>query len=439
MSAIFEPKMNKYYDFLTHCDDECKNIVTPYINGIERMFCDQHGDNPYYRIPFALKSICSAYYCKHLEYRLSFKALFTQYPTNDHLLLGYQNPHCKHNWQSCPSIQRITHVLSNFQSYLHAHKDDLAAPYVTYRYYQIKQILSDLHHINHTHPQNMVQFYIRNKIIPRQVLQCMGSCVDDAIVSEYNDINRLTTMDAWLKYNLFGIHEQFIHHSECTSQFTIALNHIVAHNDAQNIRYLLSTLKSVAKKFYKKDADIHKYRTLDTTNPEVQRRLMGFEGVLHFLSLLGFESNAIGTKLVCNHLPSKHVVRNAITVIDAYRSNVETQSLEMYMFISNRCHVEDTKVTLNLELHQNTTAVSYVHSEHKGLDASQCVSKSLQLDASDTEYIDIVDQIAVSMDLKPGNMDQNGNSNGGGVMNWFGDKWKRMNVWLIDFLSNIYN
>eukprot|EP01084_Bolivina_argentea_P059325 108329_1 len=54
---------------------------------------------------------------------------------------------------------------------------------------------------------------------------------------------------------------------------------------------LLGTLRSVAKKTLKDDL---RWRTLDTTNPKVMERLINFEGVLNFLTLLGFEADAMG-------------------------------------------------------------------------------------------------------------------------------------------------
>merc|ERR1712013_693140 len=79
---------------------------------------------------------------------------------------------------------------------------------------------------------------------------------------------------------------------------------------------VFSTLRSVAKKLLKDDV---RYRTLDTTNPNVMERLIGYEGVLDFLMLLGFESDAMGMKLICQDAPSAQVVQNAITVLNSYQ------------------------------------------------------------------------------------------------------------------------
>ena len=67
------------------------------------------------------------------------------------------------------------------------------------------------------------------------------------------------------------------------------------------------------------DQDNARYRTLDTTNPKVMERLIGFEGVLDFLMLLGFESDAMGMKLICGQKPSPKVVHSAIKVLNSYQ------------------------------------------------------------------------------------------------------------------------
>merc|ERR1719491_2379946 len=75
-----------------------------------------------------------------------------------------------------------------------------------------------------------------------------------------------------------------------------AASDIAAHNSiSDTLRTVVNNLRSVAKKLLKDDI---RYRTLDTTNPIVTERLIGFEGVLDFLQLLGFESDEKGMKLV---------------------------------------------------------------------------------------------------------------------------------------------
>eukprot|EP00485_Elphidium_margaritaceum_P004231 CAMPEP_0202693288 /NCGR_PEP_ID=MMETSP1385-20130828/7442_1 /ASSEMBLY_ACC=CAM_ASM_000861 /TAXON_ID=933848 /ORGANISM="Elphidium margaritaceum" /LENGTH=1095 /DNA_ID=CAMNT_0049348947 /DNA_START=39 /DNA_END=3326 /DNA_ORIENTATION=- len=100
-------------------------------------------------------------------------------------------------------------------------------------------------------------------------------------------------------------------------QFQNNASDIACYND--NPSQVFSTLRSVAKKLLKDDV---RYRTLDTTNPKVMERLIGFEGVLDFLMLLGFESDAMGAKLICEQKPSPDVVKNAITVLNTYENRM---------------------------------------------------------------------------------------------------------------------
>jgi len=100
-------------------------------------------------------------------------------------------------------------------------------------------------------------------------------------------------------------------------EFTNTASDIACYND--NPSQVFSTLRSVAKKLLKDDV---RYRTLDTTNPKVMERLIGFEGVLDFLMLLGFESDAIGMKLICEQKPSPQIVRNAIEVLNTYEGRL---------------------------------------------------------------------------------------------------------------------
>eukprot|EP01084_Bolivina_argentea_P308021 532503_1 len=73
--------------------------------------------------------------------------------------------------------------------------------------------------------------------------------------------------------------------------FIQAASDIATYNE--NPGSVFSTLRSVAKKLLKDDV---RYRTLDTTNPKVSERLIGYEGVVDFLTLLGFESDVMGMK-----------------------------------------------------------------------------------------------------------------------------------------------
>jgi len=78
---------------------------------------------------------------------------------------------------------------------------------------------------------------------------------------------------------------------------------------------VFETLRSVAKKLLEDDPKLD-FRTLDTRTPKMIERLIGFEGVLDFLQLLGFESDEKGMKLVCEEKPSVLTVMNAVDVLD---------------------------------------------------------------------------------------------------------------------------
>ncbi|ETO37008.1 Ras guanine nucleotide exchange factor [Reticulomyxa filosa] len=85
-------------------------------------------------------------------------------------------------------------------------------------------------------------------------------------------------------------------------------------------RQVFNTLRSVAKKLLKDD---ERYRTLDTTNPKVEERLLGYEGVIDFLLLLGFDSDAMGQRLVCKEKPDQEVIRTAIRVLDSHENRLK--------------------------------------------------------------------------------------------------------------------
>ena len=84
----------------------------------------------------------------------------------------------------------------------------------------------------------------------------------------------------------------------------------------QNSYLILDTLRSVTRKLFRHDP---RYRTLDTTNPRVQERLLGYEHAIDFLELLGFKPDALGMKLKCHHDMPDPVLQNAMQVLNKYR------------------------------------------------------------------------------------------------------------------------
>ena len=65
-----------------------------------------------------------------------------------------------------------------------------------------------------------------------------------------------------------------------------------------------------------------RYRTLDLQNPRVVERLIGYEGVLDFLTLLGFAPDENGIKLVCSKKPNIQVIKNAVEVLASYENKL---------------------------------------------------------------------------------------------------------------------
>eukprot|EP01084_Bolivina_argentea_P102081 182928_1 len=397
MSAL--TATNQCYDFLKHCDTECKQVIVPYFNGVQRTLFEEHNHQSYYSIPSVIKSICCAYYCKHLHYRLSFKSLFMHHPTPYHLSHDDHDSHCSHHWKSCQSIQRILHILSNFQAFLQSCdlSNDALSPFVTYKVYQTQQILHDITHINRKHPQNTIKFYIRNHIIQHNAF---GLCDDNDVCTCADFALQNDDTEQYLKYHMRNIHQQLIHHCETKTQFEYAVSRIIAYNQSQSVFQLLRSLRSVASKLLRSDM---RYRTLSTSNAMFQERLMGFEGVLPFLSLLGFEANAMGTKLVCAHAPSTHVITTAIAVIDAYHPEIQPTNIQQM----NRNH---THTNRNHCVH--FVAKTRKQSERCVMTNGHCHSVGrprrfkrrsgsglLRLKSSGTECVDIEDEVAVSIKL----------------------------------------
>ena len=115
------------------------------------------------------------------------------------------------------------------------------------------------------------------------------------------------------------------------TDFQAAAEDILFYNDSA--LSVISTLRSVAKKLLKDDA---RHRTLDTTNPRVMERLIGYDGVLDFLMLLGFKSDALGMKLTCAE-PKQKLMYDAITALN------ECQARYMMKKVENKADENDLK------------------------------------------------------------------------------------------------
>eukprot|EP01083_Nonionella_stella_P318050 1160617_1 len=119
-------------------------------------------------------------------------------------------------------------------------------------------------------------------------------------------------------------------------EFERVAQNIAQYNKKVNTLDIFATLRSVTKKLLKDDI---RYRTLDTTNPIVIEKLVGFDGVLDFLLLLGFESDPMGMKLICEPKPSKLIVRNAVEVLSAQMKILSSQ-IKARGSVSNKSDME---------------------------------------------------------------------------------------------------
>lgn len=102
-------------------------------------------------------------------------------------------------------------------------------------------------------------------------------------------------------------------------EFCKAASIIVHHH--HNPESILTTLVSVCKKTLNED---DKYRLLDLTNQRVVERLIGYRGVLEFLALLGYKSDALATKYICHRKPSNAHVDKAIASLGIIRMRWHT-------------------------------------------------------------------------------------------------------------------
>jgi len=110
-----------------------------------------------------------------------------------------------------------------------------------------------------------------------------------------------------------------MHSVPTVPEFERAAADIATFNDSP--KSIFATLRSVAKKLLKDDI---RYRTLDTTNPKVVERLVGFEGVIDFLMLLGFQSDEFGLKLICEQKPLQLTVKHAVDVLNDFEQRVDS-------------------------------------------------------------------------------------------------------------------
>eukprot|EP01084_Bolivina_argentea_P265094 449220_1 len=125
--------------------------------------------------------------------------------------------------------------------------------------------------------------------------------------------------------------------------------------------YVLKTLFDLLNELVTKD-DI-RYTTLDTTLD--MERLIGYEGVLDFLLLIGWESDLLGHKLFCFKKPKLNVVRNAMNAINLYLLKFDHALTQIndYKCIFGQDTNQDT-VNGRLHQHDELLVFGYIHRYH---------------------------------------------------------------------------
>merc|ERR1712228_581637 len=98
--------------------------------------------------------------------------------------------------------------------------------------------------------------------------------------------------------------------------FEACLNIIVS----QNVN-AITVLKSLNKITSRVSDQKPKYRVLDTRTLGVQTKLLGFDGALEYLQLLGYSLDATQTRLQCLKHPPQHLLNRVISLIELHLSN----------------------------------------------------------------------------------------------------------------------
>merc|ERR1712228_33722 len=83
----------------------------------------------------------------------------------------------------------------------------------------------------------------------------------------------------------------------------------------------ITVLKSLNKITSRVSDQKPKYRVLDTRTLGVQTKLLGFDGALEYLQLLGYSLDATQTRLQCLKHPPQHLLNRVITLIELHLSN----------------------------------------------------------------------------------------------------------------------
>ena len=299
-----------YADYLNHIDDKCKNRCSSFIAPIQIMLLNKHNNNPYYQIPFEVSCICSAYYCKHLNYRLSFKKYFIKngYPTYQRNQID-KTPLCS-QYKTCPSIQRIIFLLSLFQKYMNTSCKEYIIPYMTYRYYPRRQIKADMIHIDKYHHKNMIKYYIRDAVFKSVIpsSRCPDDCHHSNTMQNFLKQKCNDKRERRLRFCIWDLHDVFIHDSLHWPRLKYALGNIVESYTGIDRQNLFLALTRATEKLWTKDMRVRIDR----------RGVFGDNVVTEYLSLIGYEWNEVGDELICEYRPPDEIIESAIYAVDFY-------------------------------------------------------------------------------------------------------------------------
>ena len=108
--------------------------------------------------------------------------------------------------------------------------------------------------------------------------------------------------------------------------FECALHVIIAcaQND-ESIINILQSLQVITSRISDKNP---KYRVLDTSTQGVQSRLLGFEGSLEYLKLLGYSLDSSSGKLQCFKHPPQKILNKVIILINSHLNNLKADKID---------------------------------------------------------------------------------------------------------------
>eukprot|EP01084_Bolivina_argentea_P081392 147383_1 len=121
--------------------------------------------------------------------------------------------------------------------------------------------------------------------------------------------------------------------------FECALHVIIAcaQND-ESVINILETLKVITSRITDKNP---KYRVLDTSTQSVQCRLLGFEGSLEYLELLGYSLDVSTGKFKCFKHPPQHILHKVIILINSHLHKLKADEKNVSQLVALVTHPEE--------------------------------------------------------------------------------------------------